>query len=90
MTTKNFFGPMDYDAWVSLPPPLPSSPARSARPGPRQRGQIRVSRLNQIQSRSESARSIRVSQLDPSRPSQPVRPEPVATRVRRVNPSQPA
>jgi hypothetical protein len=56
----------------------------------RQRGQIRVGRLNQIQSRSESARSIRVSQHDPSRPSQPVRPEPVAIRVGRVNPSQPA
>jgi hypothetical protein len=88
--------PPSLHTWVSLPPPLPSSPARSAQPGrirdsaarsesvgstrysrdPSQPGRsesaslirvARVSRLDPNQSRSKSAVSIRVSQLDPSR-----------------------
>jgi hypothetical protein len=94
--TINFFGPMHYDAWVSLPLLLPFSLARSARPGrirdsavrsepvastrygrhPSQPGRsesailirvVRVSRLDPIQSRSEPAGTIRVSQLGLSR-----------------------
>jgi hypothetical protein len=63
---------------ASSPSLLPSHSISPTRPGPSQRGQIRVSRLDPIQSRPESAGSIRVSRLDPSRPprSEPTRTDP--------------